>query len=123
MHILTLPTGPLADAGLALVRSSESHLIVDHSIRSFLFARIVAEHEGCLTDAAYDEQLLFAATVMHDLDSANTHEVRLASRSRAPTWSPPFSGTTASTKRDVDRVERSPSTPCVGIADRRGLLT
>ena len=54
--ILTLPTGPLADASLAIVRSSESHPIVDHSIRSFLFARMVAEHEGCLTDAAYDEQ-------------------------------------------------------------------
>jgi hypothetical protein len=52
-NILSLPTGPLADASLALVRSSESHPIVDHSIRSFLFARMVAEHEGCLTDAAY----------------------------------------------------------------------
>ena len=28
---------------------------------------MLAEHEGCLNDAAYDEQLLFAATVMHDL--------------------------------------------------------
>ena len=65
--ILTLPAGPLADASLAVVRSSASEPIADHSIRSFLFARLLAEHEGCLNDAAYDEQLLFAATVMHDL--------------------------------------------------------
>src|SRR5437660_4127249 len=65
--LLALPTGPLTEASLALVRSTESQPIVDHSIRTFLFARLLAEHEGALNDAAYDEQLLFAATVMHDL--------------------------------------------------------
>lgn len=65
--ILALPTGPLVATSLELVRSTESPPIVDHSIRTFLFARLLAEHEGALNDAAYDEQLLFAATVMHDL--------------------------------------------------------
>ena len=65
--VLALPTGPLTEASLALVRSTESQPIVDHSIRTFLFARLLADHEGCLNDAAYDEELLFAATVMHDL--------------------------------------------------------
>src|SRR6266480_2241511 len=65
--ILILPTGPLAEASLALVRSSESQPIVAHSIRSFLFARLLADHEGCRNDVAYNEELLFAATVMHDL--------------------------------------------------------
>ena len=36
--ILNLPAGPLADASLAVVRSSASEPIADHSIRSFLFA-------------------------------------------------------------------------------------
>src|SRR5256886_2171042 len=65
--VLVLPTGALADASLAIARSSVSRPIVDHSIRSFLFARLLADHEGCLDDADYDEDLLFAATVMHDL--------------------------------------------------------
>jgi hypothetical protein len=65
--ILALPTGPLVATSLELVRSTESPPIVDHSIRTFLFARLLAQHEGALNDAAYDEQLLFAATVMHDL--------------------------------------------------------
>src|SRR3954467_7042362 len=66
-EILALPTGPLVDASLALVRAAESAPIADHSLRTFLFARLFAEHEGALNDAAYDEELLFAATVMHDL--------------------------------------------------------
>src|SRR5437899_10160688 len=49
--ILALPTGALADASLAIARSSVSRPIVDHSIRSFLFARLLADHEGCLDDA------------------------------------------------------------------------
>ena len=65
--ILVLPTGALADSSLATARSSVSRAIVDHSIRSFLFARLLADDEGCLNDADYDEDLLFAATVMHDL--------------------------------------------------------
>ena len=86
--ILRLPTGPLVDASLALVGSTESRPIADHSIRSFLFARLVADREGCLKDAAYDEELLFAATVMHDLGLGEHARARRASKWRAPTWPP-----------------------------------
>jgi hypothetical protein len=64
---LVLPTGSLVDASLAVARSSLSRSILDHSVRSFLFARLLADEEGALHDADYDEDLLFAATVMHDL--------------------------------------------------------
>src|SRR2546427_668336 len=68
MHaVLTLPTGPLAEACLSLARTTESAPILDHSIRSFLYARLLAEHEGSLGDEAYDEGLLFAACILHDL--------------------------------------------------------
>src|SRR5438067_2200429 len=59
---LVLPTGPLADASLAIARSSVNRSILDHSIRSFLFARLLADEEGSLHDADYDEDLLFAST-------------------------------------------------------------
>src|SRR4029453_3423007 len=94
-EILVLPAGPLADASLAIARASESQAILDHSIRSFLFARLLAAEEGCLNYAGYDEGLVFAATVMHNLDSVSTQQVRLASRSRAPIWLPPSSASTA----------------------------
>ena len=122
--ILTLPAGPLADASLAVVRSSASEPIADHSIRSFLFARLLAEHEGCLNDAAYDEQLLFAATVMHDLGLGHhaqgqaRFEVEGADLAAAVLRNQGFA------ESDVDRVwEAIALHACVGIADRRGLLT
>ncbi|MFI1798829.1 HD domain-containing protein [Streptomyces sp. NPDC020379] len=64
---LELPTGPLAEAILSAVRTSETPSLANHSVRSFFFAQLLAAHEGCLEDAAYDRDLLFAATVLHDL--------------------------------------------------------
>jgi HD superfamily phosphodiesterase len=122
--IFALPSGPLASASLAVVRSTESQPIVDHSIRSFLFARLVAEQEGCVKDAAYDENLLFAATVMHDLGLGEhaTGEARFEVEG---------ADLAASVLRahgvpddDVDRVwEAIALHSSIGIADRRGLLT
>src|SRR5579862_2929098 len=66
-EILALPAGPLARAALDLAQQTESSLVADHSIRSFLFARLLAGQDGSVGDAAYDENLLFAACTMHDL--------------------------------------------------------
>ena len=65
--ILALPAGPLARAALSLAQRTESPLVADHSIRSFLFARLLASQDDIIGDAAYDENLLFAACIMHDL--------------------------------------------------------
>src|SRR6266850_884990 len=122
--ILILPSGPLAEASLALARSSESQPIVDHSIRTFLFARLLADHEGCLNDAAYDEDLLFAATVMHDLglgERARGHarfEVEGADLAAAVLREHGVADA------DVDRVwEAIALHSSHGLAERRGLLT
>jgi HD domain len=122
--ILALPTGPLVDASLALVRSTESRPIVDHSIRTFLFARLLADHEGSLNDAAYDEELLFAATVMHDLglgEHARGHarfEVEGADLAAA------VLSEHGVPDADVDRVwEAIALHSSHGLAERRGLLT
>ena len=73
--VLALPTGPLADASLSIAQNTEKAPIADHSIRSFLFARLLAEQEGSVADAAYDEDLLFAACMMHDLGLTSlTHQ-------------------------------------------------
>ena len=52
-----LPSGPLAAASLSIVQATASAPIADHSIRTFLYARLLAEHESSLNDAAYDEDL------------------------------------------------------------------
>ena len=66
-EILALPAGPLAGAALSLAQRTESTPVADHSIRSFFFARLFASQDGSAGDAAYDENLLFAACIMHDL--------------------------------------------------------
>src|SRR5690349_5889312 len=68
---LDLPAGPMAEAALSAVLTSESPPIANHSVRSFFFAQLLAAHEGCLDDAEYDRDLLFAATVMHDLGAGD----------------------------------------------------
>ena len=122
--ILVLPTGALADASLAIARSSMSRPIVDHSIRSFLFARLLANHEGCLDDADYDEDLLFAATVMHDLGLGEhaTGEARFEVEG-ADLAAAVLRGHGVA-ERDVDRVwEAIALHASLGIAHRRGRLT
>ena len=120
---LDFPAGPMAEAVLPVVRSSESPSVANHSVRSFFFAQLLAAHEGCLNDAAYDRDLLFAATVMHDLGAgdlahgANRFEVEGAdlAASVLREHSVP--------DRDVDRVwEAIALHTSPGIADRRGLL-
>ena len=118
-EILALPAGPLARAALDLAQQTESSLVADHSIRSFLFARLLANQDGSDGDAAYDENLLFAACTMHDLGlgtSARGKERRRPGRRPAPAARRPTA--------DVDRVwEAIALHSSIGIADRRGLLT
>ena len=125
MHdILALPTGPVVDASLALVRSTESQPIVDHSIRSFLFARLVAEQEGCLDDSAYDEELLFAAAVMHDLGLGDHAEGQARFEVEGADLAASLLRSHGVAEPDIDRVwEAIALHSSHGIADRRGLLT
>jgi hypothetical protein len=122
--LLVLPTGFLADASLEIARSSLSRPIVDHSIRSFLFARLLADREGVLHDADYNEELLFAATVMHDLGLGKdaTGEARFEIEG-ADLAAAVLRGHGVA-ERDVDRVwEAIALHASVGIAHRRGLIT
>jgi hypothetical protein len=122
--LLALPAGPLADASLALVRSTETRPIVDHSIRSFLFARLLAEHEGCMNDAAYNEQLLFAATVMHDLGLGDHARGQARFEVEGADLAAAVLREHGVAEADVDRVwEAIALHSSIGLAERRGLLT
>jgi hypothetical protein len=65
--VLALPQSPLAAEALALVYAHESAPIANHSIRSYLFARLVAAHRGAAAGVDYDDQLLLLACVLHDM--------------------------------------------------------
>ncbi|WP_326954348.1 HD domain-containing protein [Amycolatopsis sp. NBC_01286] len=122
--VLALPTGPLAEASLRLARESESAPIADHSVRSFLFARLVARRDGSVTDAAYDENLLFAACALHDLGLGS----RAGGRARFEVEGADLAAAALTdhgvAAADVDRVwEAIALHSSLGIADRCGLLT
>ena len=123
-EVLALPTGPMTEASLDLARKLESPSLVEHSIRSFLFARLLADHEGCLTDAAYDEDLLFAATVMHDLGLGDHSEGRARFEVEGADLAATLLREHGVNEADVDRVwEAIALHSAAQIADRRGLLT
>lgn len=63
---LTLPQTELAKIALELARR-EPELIYNHSVRSYLFARLTAATRGLTAGADYDDELLFLSCVLHDI--------------------------------------------------------
>lgn len=121
--VLTLPSGPLAQACVSLARKTESQPIVDHSIRSFLYARLLAEHEGSLADAAYDEGLLFAACILHDLGLGTGAPGKARFEVEGADLAAALLNEYGVAARDIDRVwEAIALHSSLGIAERRGLL-
>ncbi len=65
--LLRLPSSPLAVAACRLVIDCEPPPIAYHSVRSYLFARLLATQRQIDADRDYDDELLFASCVLHDL--------------------------------------------------------
>ncbi|MCX5554586.1 HD domain-containing protein [Streptomyces sp. NBC_00038] len=121
---LDLPTGHLAEAIVSTVRSSETTPLFNHSVRSFLFAEIVAAHEGCLKDDAYDRELLFAATVLHDLGIGNHAKGEARFEVEGADLAADLLRQYEVPEPDIDRVwEAIALHTSPGIAERRGLLS
>jgi len=122
-EILALPAGPLARAALDLAQQTESSL-ADHSIRSFLFARLLASQDGSVGDAAYDENLLFAACIMHDLGLGTSAPGKERFEVEGADLAAGLLRRHGVVAADVDRVwEAIALHSSIGIAGRRGLLT
>jgi HD domain len=62
-----LPTTPLADRAVEHARACETEPVANRSLRSYLFAVLLAEHEGLRPSADFDANLLFFACDLHDL--------------------------------------------------------
>ena len=123
-EILALPAGPLAEAALSLAQRTESTPVADHSIRSFLFARLLASQEGSAGDAAYDENLLFAACILHDLGLGAGAPGEERFEVEGADLAAGLLREHGVAESDVDDVwEAIALHSSIGIADRRGLLT
>jgi hypothetical protein len=65
-----LPATPLAVRAVEYVRACETEPVANHSVRSYLFAVLLAEHERLRPAADFDPDLLFFACVLHDLGTS-----------------------------------------------------
>src|SRR5262249_3306233 len=57
----------VARAATQLAQSTESPSVFNHSVRSYLFAELIAERDGIRPGADYDSEALFLGCVLHDL--------------------------------------------------------
>jgi HD superfamily phosphodiesterase len=118
-----LPTDPIATAALKLARSTESESVFNHSVRSYLWAVLLAEHENVTGEADYDPVLLFAATVMHDLGVGSRARGQQRFEVEGADLAAELLIAHGISTSDVDRVwEAIAIHTSAGIAERRGLL-
>ncbi|MBJ7290969.1 HD domain-containing protein [Williamsia sp.] len=121
--LLEIPTDPIAIAALQAARSTESESVFNHSVRSYLWAVLLADHENATRDADYDPGLLFAATVMHDLGAGSRAPGRQRFEVEGADLAAALLTDHGVTATDVDRVwEAIAIHTSPGIAERRGLL-
>ncbi|MEU7220414.1 HD domain-containing protein [Nocardia iowensis] len=120
---LDLPCSSLADAVMAVVWSSLPEPIANHSVRSFLFAELLAEHQGLINDPEYDRELVFAAAVMHDLGTGNRAPGKARFEVEGADIAADVLTRHGASAAAVDRVwEAIAFHTSEGIAERRGLL-
>jgi hypothetical protein len=66
-NMLQLPDDAISKKALAFVKTHETEPVYNHSIRSFIFARLQAAQMGLVPGQDYDEQLLFISCLFHDM--------------------------------------------------------
>jgi hypothetical protein len=65
--LLALPSTTLAREALELLHHHASPVVLNHSVRSYLFARLVAAHRGVELGRDVSDDLLFYSCVLHDM--------------------------------------------------------
>ena len=120
--VIALPTSALAAEALELVFANEPLAIANHSVRSYLFARLLARHRGLRPDHDFDDGLLFLACVLHDMglsDTANNDQRFEVDGADAAAEFLAGKGVSSS---DIDEVWQAIALHTSGgIAERRGL--
>lgn len=64
---LEFPQTQLAKVAAELARAAEPDFMYNHSVRSYLFARLAAAARGLAAEEGYDDELLFLSCILHDI--------------------------------------------------------
>lgn len=64
---LEFPPTHLAKVASELARTAEPGFLYNHSVRSYLFARLAAAERGLTAGEDYDDELLFLSCILHDV--------------------------------------------------------
>ncbi|MFH8591511.1 HD domain-containing protein [Streptomyces rimosus] len=120
---IALPGTPLADAVMNVIRPVVTPSVFNHSIRSYLFARLAAGRLGLTAGHDYHDDLLFAACAMHDLglasDGPHSQRFEVEGADRAAAFLIDH-GVPAADADQVWQAIALHTSP--GIAERRGTL-
>lgn len=121
--LITLPDTPLTDAAIQLLKPVVSLSVFNHSIRTYLFARLVAARRELAAGHDYDDELLFTACAMHDIgvasDGPHTQRFEVEGADRAAAFLVGHGRSAA----DADEVWQAIALhTSSGIAERRGPL-
>lgn len=122
-NLIALPGTPLADSIVKLIRPAETPSVFNHSIRTYLVARLVTGRLGLAAGRDYDDDLLFAACAMHDLGTAADGPHRERFEVEGATRAATFLARHGVPEADADQVWEAialHSTP--GVPDHRGTL-
>jgi len=118
-QLLSLPNVSWAAEALELVFAVESRAVANHSVRSWAFARVLAEHESMAHEV--DDALLFAATVLHDIGLRHDARAPVRFEVDGADYAAEFLTARQVAAGDVDRVwEAIALHTSPGIAERRG---
>lgn len=122
--IPTLPDSPVAQHAVEYIRSSESEPVANHSLRSYLFATLLAEHEGLTAGTDFNADLLFHACVLHDLGTSPSAPGQQRFEVEGADMAAEFLTGHGYGARDTDSVwEAIALHTTSGIAERRGVLS
>jgi hypothetical protein len=118
---LALPTSAVATEALDLVFANEPIAVANHSVRSYIFARLLALHRGMRPGRDYHDELLFLACVLHDIGLSEVANGNQRFEVDGADAAAEFLASKGVSSSDVDQVWLAIALhTSAGIAERRG---
>ena len=123
-ELLLLPTADTARRALDWVQRTEELSIANHSVRTFLHARVVAASDGLVAGQDYDTEVLFLACVLHDIGTTDDADGELRFEVDGADAAARFLAAEGRTPAEIDLVwEAIALHTSPQIAERKGPIT